>query len=80
MLLHDDRQTVRAAACERSGEAAVRLTLTEGKYHQVKRMLAAVGNRVEALERSAFGPVRIEGLAPGAWRWLDDGIAFGPPR
>jgi 16S rRNA pseudouridine516 synthase len=71
VLLHDDAQTVAAAACEASGERALRLTLTEGKYHQVKRMVAAVGNRVEALERSAFGPLRVDGLAPGAWRWAD---------
>jgi 16S rRNA pseudouridine516 synthase len=71
VLLHDDEQTVRAAACEASGAQALRLTLTEGKYHQVKRMVAAVGNRVEALERSAFGPLRVDGLAPGAWCWAD---------
>ena len=48
----------------------------EGKYHQVKRMIAAVGNRVETLERSAFGAVRIDGLAAGGWRWLDAGVEF----
>ena len=47
MLLHDDNATVRAAACEATGEHELRLTLTEGKYHQVKRMVAAVGNRVD---------------------------------
>ena len=57
--------------CQASGERALRLTLTEGKYHQVKRMIAAVGNRVEALQRSAFGSVGLDGLAPGAWRWAD---------
>jgi 16S rRNA pseudouridine516 synthase len=71
VLLHDDNETVRAAACEATGEHTLRLTLTEGKYHQVKRMIAAVGNRVEGLERSAFGPLGIEGLAAGAWRWAD---------
>jgi len=71
VLLHDDDQTVRAAACEATGERTLRLTLVEGKYHQVKRMIAAVGNRVEALERSAFGRLELEGLAPGIWRWAD---------
>ena len=71
VLLHDDDETVRAAACEPTGERCLRLTLLEGKYHQVKRMVAAVGNRVEALERSAFGEIRIDGLAPGAWRWAE---------
>jgi 16S rRNA pseudouridine516 synthase len=80
VLLHDDDVTVRAAACEASGERELRLTLTEGKYHQVKRMVAAVGNRVEALERSAFGPLRVAGLAVGAWRWADDAADFPPAR
>ena len=71
VILHDDDATVRAAACEATGERALRLTLVEGKYHQVKRMVAAVGNRVEGLERSAFGAVRLDGLAPSRWRWLD---------
>jgi 16S rRNA pseudouridine516 synthase len=47
------------------------LTLTEGKYHQVKRMVAAVGNRVEGLHRSAIGGLTLpDDLAPGQWRWL----------
>lgn len=71
VVLADDPQPVRAAACEPVGDLHLRLTLTEGKYHQVKRMLAAVGNRVEGLHRSAIGPVRLpEGMAAGAWRWL----------
>jgi 16S rRNA pseudouridine516 synthase len=45
--------------------------LTEGRYHQVKRMVAAVGNRVEALHRSAIGPLTLPpDLAPGQWCWL----------
>ena len=80
VLLHDRNESVRAAACEATGERALRLTLTEGKYHQVKRMIAAVGNRVETLERSAFGTVRIDGLAPGRWRWLDAAVDFPPAR
>jgi len=72
VVLDDDPTPVRAAAAERCGETALRLTLTEGKYHQVKRMLAAVGNRVEALHRSRFGALSIpEGLAPGHWCWAD---------
>jgi 16S rRNA pseudouridine516 synthase len=54
-------------------ELQLRLTLTEGKYHQVKRMLAAVGNRVEGLHRSRFGALTIPpSLAPGQWMWVDD--------
>ena len=71
--LVDDPATVAAAACEATGECSLRLTLTEGKYHQVKRMLAAVGNRVEGLHRSAIGGVALPAeLAPGRWKWLDD--------
>jgi 16S rRNA pseudouridine516 synthase len=70
VLLRDDHETVRASACEAVGANRLRLTLVEGKYHQVKRMVAAVGNRVEALHRSDFAGVRVDGLAAGAWRWL----------
>lgn len=75
VVLDDDPKPVRAAACEivdAPGEARhLRLTLTEGKYHQVKRMLAAVGNRVEGLHRSRIGGLALPAdLAPGQWRWL----------
>ncbi|MFD0667568.1 pseudouridine synthase [Ramlibacter sp. MAHUQ-53] len=71
VVLDDDPKPVKAAACEATGECALRLTLTEGKYHQVKRMLAAVGNRVETLHRSRIGGLALPAdLAPGQWRWL----------
>ncbi|MCF8210167.1 MAG: pseudouridine synthase [Rhodoferax sp.] len=71
VVLDDDPDLVRAAACEAVDAHLVRLTLTEGKYHQVKRMLAAVGNRVEALHRSRIGGLSLPGdLAAGQWRWL----------
>ena len=73
VLLHDENETVRAEACEALGPSSLRLTLIEGKYHQVKRMIAAAGNRVEALNRSDFGPVRADGITPGRWRWLSEG-------
>lgn len=83
--LVDDPATVAAAAAEPTGERAdglhgLRLVLTDGKYHQVKRMLAAVGNRVEALHRSGFGALRLpEDLAPGQWRWLAGPAAIDGP-
>lgn len=46
------------------------LTLTEGRYHQVRRMFAACGATVIALRRTQFGPLKIEQLAPGEWREL----------
>jgi 16S rRNA pseudouridine516 synthase len=71
VTLLDDPAPVRAAACEATGEHTLSLTLTEGKYHQVKRMIAAVGNRVETLHRSRYGALALPAdLAPGQWRWL----------
>lgn len=71
VVLDDDPKPVRAAACEAVSSHHLRLTLTEGKYHQVKRMVAAVSNRVEALSRSQIGGLRLpDDLAPGQWRWL----------
>ena len=49
------------------------LTLTEGRYHQVRRMFAAVGNHVQALHRSRIGGLTLGDLAPGQWRLLDQG-------
>ena len=75
VVLDDDPKPVRAAACEivdADGEKLhLRLTLTEGKYHQVKRMLAAVSNRVEGLHRSRIGGLELPAdLLAGQWRWL----------
>ncbi len=71
VVLEDDPKPVRAAACEAVDTLHLLLTLTEGKYHQVKRMLAAVGNRVEGLHRSQIGTLTLPAdLAPGQWRWL----------
>lgn len=46
------------------------LTISEGRYHQVKRMVAAAGNRVEALHREAMGGLTLGDLPPGQWRYL----------
>ena len=74
VVLDDDPQAVRALAVEPlRGEngPAMRLTIGEGRYHQVKRMVAAVGNRVEALHRLQMGTLELEpSLEPGQWRWL----------
>jgi 16S rRNA pseudouridine516 synthase len=80
VVLHDDPLPVRAAACERSGERALRMTLLEGKYHQVKRMVAATGNAVTALHRSRYGALALPAdLAAGEWRWLDGPAAILGP-
>ncbi len=71
VVLDDDPKPVSAAACEAVSEHHLKLTLTQGKYHQVKRMVAAVSNRVEALHRSQIGSLQLPSdLAPGQWRWL----------
>jgi len=49
------------------------VTLTEGKYHQIKRMMAAEGNRVVTLERIAFAGIPLDtGLSRGEWRFLSE--------
>jgi 16S rRNA pseudouridine516 synthase len=71
VLLNDEPDLIAAAACEIAGEKLLRLTVTEGKYHQVKRMVAAAGNRVEALHREAVGELALpDDLGVGEWRWL----------
>jgi 16S rRNA pseudouridine516 synthase len=74
VVLDDDPKPVKAAACQQTGPSQLSLTLTEGKYHQVKRMIAAVGNRVEevaGLHRSQIGALALPAdLLPGQWRWL----------
>ena len=73
VVLDDDPRPVRAEGCESTGNQALRLTLVQGKYHQVKRMVAAVGNHCEALHRSAFGALTLaDGPAPGQWRFVTD--------
>lgn len=72
VVLNDDPEPIQAAAAELPEPTRLILTLTGGRYHQVKRMVAAVGNRVEALHRSGFGRLRIPAdLAPGSWTWAD---------
>ena len=72
VVLDDDPAPVRAVAAAQVADTHLQLTLGEGKYHQVKRMLAAVGNRVETLHRSRFGPwVLPADLALGQWRWVN---------
>jgi 16S rRNA pseudouridine516 synthase len=70
--LADEPAPITALACSRTSENVIHMTLAEGKYHQVKRMVAAIGNRVEALKRIRIGELDLPGnLAAGQWRWLD---------
>jgi 16S rRNA pseudouridine516 synthase len=77
VVLDDDPAPVAALEALAAGEHGLRMTLTEGRYHQVKRMVAAVGNRVDALHRSAIGAYRLPPeLAPGQWCWLDPAALY----
>lgn len=71
VLLQGERQIVTASKVEMIPQQQVRLTIHEGKYHQVKRMLAAVGNRVETLHREQIGALSLDPKLPaGEWRFL----------
>lgn len=73
VLLHGEKDTVNAANVQILPAQQVRLTIHQGKYHQVKRMLAAVGNHVVALHREQIGGLALDAeLALGAWRLLTE--------
>ena len=73
LMLDNETTALAPATLEVIDARRVRLALTEGRYHQVRRMFAAVGNHVEALHRSRIGGLGLGELAPGAWRLLDAG-------
>ncbi len=74
VTLDDDPSPVRALAVEPQIDGRPRtllMVIGEGRYHQVKRMIAAIGNRVESLHRTAIGGLELDpSLGPGQWRWL----------
>ena len=71
--LHDEPAPLAALVCEQRGTHQLEIVLEQGKYHQVKRMLAAAGNHCGALHRSAIGSLTLEslGLQEGQWCYLD---------
>ncbi|NMQ26571.1 pseudouridine synthase [Candidatus Accumulibacter phosphatis] len=72
VVLNDDPRPVAAQDCVLLGPRCLCLTVTEGRYHLVKRMLAAAGNRVEALHRISIGGfVLPASLEVGKWMWLE---------
>ena len=71
LLLESDDKPLLPAELEVLGPRHVRLTLHEGRYHQVRRMFAAVGNHVQALHRPRIGGLGLDALAEGQWRQLD---------
>ncbi len=71
LVLDNEKDALKPAFLEVTGEKTARLTLYEGRYHQVRRMLAAVGNHVETLHRAQMGDLTLGDLKPGKWRLLD---------
>ena len=70
LILRGEDTPLKPARLDVMGLRHARLTLTEGRYHQVRRMFAAAGNHVEALHRFRFGPFTLGNLAEGEWRLL----------
>ncbi len=69
--LVDEPAPIAALACTKISDNVIHMTLAEGKYHQVKRMVAASSNRVEGLKRIRIGELDLpDELAVGEWRWL----------
>jgi 16S rRNA pseudouridine516 synthase len=70
--LHDEPAPLAAQTCRQLGETELEIVLEQGKYHQVKRMLAAAGNHCVALRRTAIGQLTLDslGLEEGEWCYL----------
>lgn len=82
LMLESETTPLAPARLDVLAPRRARLTVTEGRYHQVRRMFAATGNHVEALERVAIGRLTLDGLASGAWRVLEPhevARVFEPP-
>jgi 16S rRNA pseudouridine516 synthase len=72
LVLEGEDKPLSPAVLEVLSPTVARLTVTEGRYHMVRRMFAAVGNHVEALHRERVGGLVLpDDLAPGDWRLLD---------
>jgi len=72
--LHDEPAPLAAVSCRKIDAHRLEIVLEQGKYHQVKRMLAAAGNHCTALHRSAIGALTLAalGLDGGEWCYLDE--------
>ncbi len=70
LMLTNESTPLEPATMQALDARSARVTVTEGRYHQVRRMFAAVGNHVEALHRRAIGGLELGDLEPGGWRLL----------
>ena len=77
LMLESEQTPLLPAELEVLDARQVRLTLHEGRYHQVRRMFAAVGNHVVALHRSRIGGLGLGDLPLGEWRMLDEATKSG---
>lgn len=81
LMLESETTPLAPAGFEALGPRRARLVLHEGRYHQVRRMFAALGNHVEALHRTQVGGFALGDLPPGEWRALGDAdraLLFAP--
>ena len=69
-VILDDGYLTKPAKVQKIEDKKILLTITEGKYHQVKRMLEAVGNKVVYLKRIRIGEWNLDGLKPGGWKMI----------
>lgn len=68
-----EKSTTRPAKVELSGDTSGKITVVEGKFHQIKRMFSAVKNKIAYLERVSFGGIPLDrSLGRGNWRELDE--------
>lgn len=67
-----DGYTTKPCKVERKSEKSGVITLTEGKYHEIKRLFGARGNKITFLRRDSFGGIRADNLALGEWRYMTD--------
>lgn len=72
MMLESEDKPLKPAELDVIDATHARLTLHEGRYHQVRRMFAATGNHVTDLSRSRIGGLSLDGLEEGKWRLLDE--------
>jgi 16S rRNA pseudouridine516 synthase len=72
LMLESEDTPLKPATLDVRDPRHASLVLTEGRYHQVRRMFAAVGNHVDALHRSAIGGIALDDLPSGEWRVLGE--------
>ena len=72
-MLDSEEKPLAPAELEIVSQTEALLSVTEGRYHQVRRMFAATGNHVDELHRERLGGLSLpEGMAPGQWKLLSE--------